>query len=96
MDQPISAKKVLDLQGKKAHFWATSVARVSNTMKPNERIRQARINAGLSQAELAERAGAYQPDISALERCWSGSPRFRQRVAEVLSVELSAAEVVTR
>ena len=65
-------------------------------MKPNQRIRQARIQAGLSQAELAERTGTFQPDISALERCWSGSPRFRQRVAEALSVELSAAEVVAR
>lgn len=63
-------------------------------MKPNERIRQARIRADLSQAELAERASAYQPDISALERCWSGSPRFRQRVAEAVGVELTADELV--
>jgi transcriptional regulator with XRE-family HTH domain len=63
-------------------------------MKPNDRIRQARIRGGLSQVELADRAACHQSDISDLERLWEGSPRFRQRIAEAVGVELSAAEVV--
>jgi transcriptional regulator with XRE-family HTH domain len=63
-------------------------------MSPNARIRTARIEADLSQTELAERARCHQSDISDLERNWEGSPRFRQRVAAVLEVELTAAEVV--
>jgi DNA-binding XRE family transcriptional regulator len=63
-------------------------------MSPQERIRKARIEADLSQSELAAKAHCHQPDISALEREWSGGPRFRQRVAEALGVRLTIAEIV--
>jgi ribosome-binding protein aMBF1 (putative translation factor) len=63
-------------------------------MRPNDRIRIARIEADLSQTELAESARCHQSDISDLERNWEGSPRFRQRIAAVLEVELTAPEVV--
>jgi transcriptional regulator with XRE-family HTH domain len=63
-------------------------------MSPQDRVREARISAGLSQAELAAIAHCHQPDISALERQWSGGPRFRQRVAEALGVRLTIAEIV--
>ncbi len=67
---------------------------MSNTLQPHERIRAARVEADLSQTELAAKVGVHQPDISALEREWVGSPRFRQRIAAALGVELTAAEVV--
>jgi transcriptional regulator with XRE-family HTH domain len=72
----------------------SSGSKVGLTMSPRDRIRDARISAGLSQTELAVRAGCHQSDISDLERQWEGSPRFRQRVAATLGVELTAAEVV--
>lgn len=62
--------------------------------KANERLRSARLAAGLSQAEVAARAGTHQPHISVLEQTWRGSPKLRARVAETLGVSLSTAELV--
>lgn len=62
--------------------------------KPNQRLRSARLAAGLSQAEVAALTGTHQPHISVLEKTWRGSPALRARVAETLGVSLSTAELV--
>jgi len=64
-------------------------------MSPSKLVRDARRKAGLTQAELAERAGTTQPVIARLER-GGGNPTFEtlERVLHAAGhrLELSAVE----
>lgn len=51
-----------------------------------ERIKQARIDAGLTQTELAERSGISQPAISAVESGADVRLSTLERIAEALGV----------
>lgn len=57
------------------------------TTTPPGPLRRARLAAGLTQQQLAERTGITHPDLSRIERGHRAPwPGFRQRAAEVLGI----------
>ncbi len=66
----------------------------------HRRLRERRLSAGLSQQELAERAGVQQSAISAFERHGSAAQALSaenvQQIATILGLDLSAVPAVGR
>ena len=54
-----------------------------------ERLTELRIDAGLSQSELARRAGLSQGAVGNIERRGSGRPESLKKIADVLGVRAS-------
>jgi len=54
-----------------------------------DRLVELRIDAGLSQSELARRAGLSQGAVGNIERRGSGRPDSLKRIADVLGVRAS-------
>lgn len=54
------------------------------------RIREFREKAGISQSELARRAGIAEPNLSKIENgLWPAWPKVKRRLARVLKVRIS-------
>ena len=62
-------------------------------VNPSALLREARVNAGLTQAALAERLGVSQPSIAALERPGANpTVRTLERILSAVGLELTTSE----
>lgn len=61
-----------------------------------QRLKEARKKKGLSQEEVAERAGLSQASVSLIESGGRIAPRGRQAIADVVGVKLTGRELVSR
>lgn len=55
----------------------------------SNRVKEFREKAGLSQSELARRAGIAEPNLSKIENgLWQAWPKAKRRLAQVLKVRI--------